>query len=47
MATPPDRDDVAADDEYVERLRNGETPDDEMGQMLGAWRDEARGGDAK
>lgn len=44
MTNPdPNPDDVAADDAYVERLRAGETPDDELGQMLGKWRDDARG----
>jgi len=43
-APDPQPDDVAADDGYIERLRAGETPDDELGKTLGAWRDDARGG---
>jgi len=34
--------DLKADDELVETLRAGDTPDDTLGRMLGAWRDDVR-----
>jgi hypothetical protein len=42
--TNPNLEDVVADDAYVEQLRAGATPDDELGQMAAAWRDEAQDG---
>lgn len=37
---------VRADDDLVEDLRAGNVPDgDPLGRTLGAWADEARGGD--
>lgn len=39
---PLDTDAIAADDELVEQLRAGETPDGPLGQRLGAFRDETQ-----
>lgn len=40
--TDPNPENVAADDDYVEQLRAGATPDDELGQSLAAWRDDVQ-----